>query len=117
MVRKGESAMNSPEVVIAIYRPKTGMQDKLDELVKKHFPILKDYGLTTDRAPFIGRSEDGSVIEIFEWASVEKAKQAHDHPAVAQIWEAMAMVCDFGKLEQLAEAKNVFPHFRRAFGK
>lgn len=27
--------------------------------------------------------EDGTVVEIFEWASLEKAKQAHDHPAVA----------------------------------
>ncbi len=37
------------------------------------------------------------------------------HPAVAQIWEAMAMVCDFGTLDQLPEAKNPFPHFTRPF--
>jgi hypothetical protein len=108
--------MSNPEVVIAMYRPKSGKNIELDALVKKHFPILQEYGLTTDRVPFIGRSEDGTVIEIFEWASREKAKSAHDHPAVAQIWEAMAMVCDFGKLEQLPESKNMFPHFEKAFG-
>jgi hypothetical protein len=116
MVRKGESGMSNPEVVIAMYRPKVGKREELDALVKKHFPILKEYGLTTDRAPFIGRSEDGTILEIFEWASPAKAKQAHDHPAVAQIWEAMAMVCDFGKLQQLPECGNMFPHFTQAFG-
>ncbi len=109
--------MSKSEVVIALYRPKAGKQAELDVLVQKHFPVLKEYGLTTERAPFIGRAEDGTVLEIFEWASREKALQAHDHPAVAQIWEAMAMVCDFGKLEQLSEAKNLFPHFAQAFGK
>ncbi len=108
--------MNKPEVVIAVYRPKPGKAGELEELVKKHFPVLKGYGLTTERDPFIGRSEDGTILEVFEWATPEKAKRAHDHPAVAQIWEAMAVVCDFGKLEQLSEAKNVFPRFARAFG-
>lgn len=104
-----------PEVVIAMYRPKAGRLPELEALVKKHFGTLKEYGLTTEQGSFIGRSEDGSIIEIFEWISRSAAEQAHDHPAVAKIWEAMAMVCDFGCLEQMPEAKNRFPHFVRAF--
>ena len=109
--------MNKPEVVIALYRPKSGQQSALETLVKKHFPILKEYGLTTERAPFCGRSEDGTILEVFEWANAEKAKQAHDHPADAQIWEGMAMVCEFAKLDQFPEAKNMFPHFPQVFAK
>ncbi len=107
--------MSKPEVVIAMYRPKEGKLTELEALVKKHFSTLKEYGLTTEQAPFIGRSGDGSILEIFEWASRSAAEKAHDHPAVAKIWEAMAVVCEFGRLEQLAEAKNRFPHFPRAF--
>jgi hypothetical protein len=107
--------MSQPEVVIALYRPKAGKVSELEQLVKAHFPVLKEYGLTTERETLIARSSDGTIIEIFEWASSEAAKKAHDHPAVAKIWEAMAMVCDFGKLEGLAEAKQPFPHFSRAF--
>lgn len=44
--------MNKPEVVIAIYRPKVGKLEALEALVHKHFPTLKEYGLTTVRAPF-----------------------------------------------------------------
>jgi hypothetical protein len=107
--------MSKPEVVIAVYRPKEGRTKELDVLVQKHFPILKEYGLTTDKKPFIGRSSDGTVLEVFEWANPEAAKKAHDHPAVAKIWEAMAIVCDFGTLSQIPEAGNRFPHFPKAF--
>lgn len=107
--------MNKPEVVIAMYKPKEGKLTELEALVKKHFSTLKEYGLTTEQSPYIGRSADGTILEIFEWTSSSAAEKAHDHPAVAKIWEAMAMVCDFGRLEQLPEAKNRFPHFTRAF--
>lgn len=107
--------MNKPEVVIALYRPKDGKTKELETLVQKHFPILKEYGLTTEKDPFIGRSSDGTILEIFEWANQEAAKKAHDHPAVAKIWEAMAVVCDFGTLSQVPEVANRFPHFPKAF--
>jgi len=107
--------MSKPEVVIAMYRPKDGKLAELEALVHKHFSTLKEYGLTTDRNPFIGRSTDGTILEVFEWISQSAAEKAHDHPAVAKIWEAMAMVCEFGRLEQLPESKNRFPHFQRAF--
>lgn len=107
--------MSKPEVVIAMYRPKEGKVKELESLVHKHFPTLKEYGLTTNREPYLGRSTDGTILEIFEWVSNEAAQKAHDHPAVAKIWEAMAVVCDFGRLEQLPEAKNRFPHFQKAF--
>lgn len=107
--------MSKPELVIAMYRPHKGKLTELEALVRKHFLTLKEYGLTTERDSFIGRSEDGSLLEVFEWASAEAAEQAHDHPAIAKIWEAMGEVCDFGKLGDLPEAKNRFPHFQKAF--
>jgi len=107
--------MNRPLVVMALYRPKEGKLAELKALVHRHFPTLKDYGLTTEQSPFIGRSSDGTIIEIFEWISAEAAQKAHDHPAVAKIWEAMAMVAEFRKLDQLSESHKVFPSFERAF--
>ncbi|HEY8270550.1 MAG TPA: hypothetical protein VIG33_06645 [Pseudobdellovibrionaceae bacterium] len=107
--------MNKAEIVIAMYRPHDGKLNELEVLVRKPYSTLKEYGLATTREPFIGRSMDGSILEVFEWVSSEAAEKAHDHPAVAKIWEAMAMVCDFGKLNELPEAKNRFPHFHSAF--
>lgn len=107
--------MGQPEVVIAMYRPKVGQTAELESLVKRHFAVLNEYGLTTEQKPFIGRSADGTILEIFEWLSREAAEKAHDHPAVAKIWEAMTMVCKFGRLEQMPEAGNMFPHFPKMF--
>ena len=58
--------MNKPEVVIAMYRPKEGKLAELEALVHKHFATLNEYGLTTEKTPFIGRSTDGTILEIFE---------------------------------------------------
>ena len=56
--------MSKPEVVVAMYRPKPGKLQELEPLVRKHFPILKEYGLTTDKAPFIGRSSYGTILRF-----------------------------------------------------
>ena len=58
--------MSKPEVVIAIYKPKNGKTQELESLVQKHFSVLRQYELATEKTPFIGLSEDGSIIEIFE---------------------------------------------------
>lgn len=102
-------------LVMAIYKPKSSAGGQLETLIKQHYPTLREFELATTREPFIGRSSDGSYIEIFEWVSEAAAKRAHDHPAVAKIWEAMAKVCDFGALNQLPESQKVFPQFQSAF--
>jgi hypothetical protein len=104
-----------PRLVMALYKPKDGKLKDLEPLIRKHYPTLLEYGLATERAPFIAKSENGTFIEVFEWMNEAAAKKAHDHPAVAKIWEAMAMVCDFEKLENLPESKKMFPHFSDAF--
>ena len=107
--------MSNPMIVMALYRPKQGKAKELEALLKKHFPILKEYGLTTETFPLIGKSADGSYLEMFEWISEQAAQQAHDHPAIAQIWEAMSLISDWGTLSQLPESNKPFPQFQRAF--
>jgi hypothetical protein len=106
--------MSKPEVVIAMYRPHEGKTQELDRLVSKHSRFLKESGLTTARESLVAQSADGSILEIFEWASHEASQAAHKHPEIVNIWKEFATVCDFGKLDQLPEAKNRFPHFQSA---
>jgi len=105
--------MSKPVLVVAMYKPKPGKLAELKPLIKEHFPTLKEYGLVTDRAHFLGQSSDGTVLEVFEWASEGAAQKAHQHPAVSKIWEVMATFCDWGKLSELPEASRPFPHFNR----
>jgi hypothetical protein len=57
------------------------------------------------------KSADGTIIEIFEWKSVEAIAAAHQNP----VWQAMSAknieVCDYISLEDLIESKNMFAEF------
>ena len=102
----------TPEIVIALYRPHEGKDAELRELIDTHIPTLRRLELVTDRPPILAKAKDGTYMEIFEWATAEAAGQAHQHPEVAGVWEAMGQVADLPVLNSLEEAKAHFPHFQ-----
>ncbi|MBC7939660.1 MAG: hypothetical protein H7Z19_07840 [Chitinophagaceae bacterium] len=104
-------AAERPCPVIVCYRPKSGQEEALRHLVRGHVPALRRMGLATDRAPLAMRAADGSVVEVFEWASAAAVSAAHDHPEVHKMWAAFAAACDCIKLCELAEAQNLFAEF------
>lgn len=87
-------------------------QKKLLEILKQHVPTLREYGLIEDSAAYLLQSEDGTLIETFEWKN-EKAKEtAHEHPAIRTIWAKMEGICTFPSLQDLPESKGRFPNFK-----
>jgi hypothetical protein len=98
-------------MALATYKPKAGQEETLMELVKKHVPILRELQLATKRDNFIATSKNGTVIEVFEWTSTNAINAAHQHPAVADIWEKMTLIADFTPLNTLPEANEPFPGF------
>jgi hypothetical protein len=100
------------EVVIALYKPKAGKEQELEKLIVKHVPVLRELELITSRPRLTLKSSDGTYMEIIEWIDVAAADRAHEHPAVAQIWEAMETVSSFRKLGDLSEAGQGFSHFQ-----
>ena len=101
----------SSEIVIALYHPHEGKEDQLLMLVKDHVPTLRRLELATDRAAICARAKDGTILEVFEWRTADSARQAHEHPEVAKVWEAMGEVSDMRMLEDLEESGKPFPHF------
>lgn len=101
-----------PEVVLAAYKPKDGKDKELEKLIQKHVPTLRELGLITSRPTLTMKSADGTYIEIMEWVDANSAETAHEHPAVAQIWEAMEHISQFRKLSDLDEAKKPFSHYQ-----
>jgi hypothetical protein len=84
---------------------------QLLEILREHMPILRSQNLITDRPATFMRAADGSIVEIFEWKSPEAIEQAHANPAVREMWERFEKACEYLKLEDLAEAKQMFPGF------
>jgi hypothetical protein len=98
-------------LVIVAYRPKAGRADELLALVRQHVPVLRTLGFATERAPYLARAEDGTLIEVFEWKSAEAIARAHEDPAIQAMWAQYAEVCDYVPLGGVAEAGNLFAEF------
>lgn len=100
-----------PEVVFALYQPHEGKDAELRQLIAEHIPTLRRLELITQRPAILAKSTNGTYIEVFEWRSAESAGQAHQHPEVAKVWEAMGEIADLPTLDSLEEARARFPHF------
>ena len=98
-------------IAIACYRPKTGQQDALRTLVREHVATLKSIGLVTNREPIAMEALDGTIVEVFEWASPDAIKAAHGHPVVLRMWEEYGKVCDYVPIGQVPEAAQLFSEF------
>jgi hypothetical protein len=97
---------------VAAYKPKTGQEEELMKLVERHLPKLRDLGFATDRENYVAKSQDGTIIEVFEWASMNAVNAAHQHPAVSDIWEKMTLIADFLPINQLPELNGPFADFK-----
>ena len=98
-------------LVICSYRPKPGREDDARRLMDAHVPLLRKHGLVTERPATQGAGTAGELIEIFEWASEEKARGAPAIPEIGAHWKAMAQAMDFVPLASLPEAQREFAHF------
>ena len=93
------------------YKPKQGQDAALLELVKRHLPTLRELGLATEQSNYVAKSADGRIIEVFEWSSANAVNAAHQHPAISEIWEKMALVADFLPMNSLPEGNEPFASF------
>ncbi len=98
-------------VVIIAYKPKIGKEEALKKLVKTHWPRLRQQGLVTEKEAYSLETQDGTLVEVFEWLSDYAIKTAHKNPTVQQIWREYAEVCTYTPLNNVAEAGHLFAEF------
>lgn len=99
-------------IAVVGYRPKKGKEKELEALMETHLPILQDEGLATYRESIIMRSEDSSIIEVFEWKSREAIQTAHTNPRVNEMWREYGEVCNFVPVATIPETSNMFAEFK-----
>jgi quinol monooxygenase YgiN len=103
--------MSIPRMVIVAYRPKPGKDEVLLSEVRDHVHLLRSEGLATDRPATVMRAKDGTLVEIFEWASPAAIEEAHANPRVQAMWARFAACCDYVPLNSLPEAGGMFAEF------
>ena len=105
-LQAGQTAM-----AFATYLPKEGKDQVLLDLLRKHLPTLRSLQLATDRQNYLARSENGTIIEVFEWASMNAVRAAHNHPAIIDIWEKIGQLAEIVPMASLQEGAHPFPVF------
>jgi hypothetical protein len=80
-------------------------------LVRGHVERLRAIDLVTGREPITMEAGDGTIVEVFEWASADAIRTAHGHPAVLELWEEFGRVCDYVPIGEVAEASQMFSEF------
>jgi quinol monooxygenase YgiN len=98
-------------IVIVAYKPKPGRSAEVRSLCAQHVPALRAEGLVTSRPPIVAEAADGTVIEVFEWASEDAIARAHGNPAVQDLWARYAEVCDYVPIGAVPEAAQLFSEF------
>ena len=111
--------MSNPETVICTFRVKLNALDEFDELLARHWSTLHELGLVTDTAEqaFITQSVEAdhpTIVSIFEWTDSDASERAHEHPDVADIWEAMEPLCESRNGRPSMEFPHFEPHQRSA---
>ena len=79
-------------IFVAVYRPHTGKDGEFRKLLKEHEPTLRRLGLITERPTIIMQAQDGSYIEIKEWAKAVPAPLPTNTPKSPQSgkrWEKL----------------------------
>src|SRR5437016_2099427 len=97
--------------VIVAYTPKPGKDEQLLEAVRKHIDVLKAEGHVTDKAAYVMRASDGTVLEVFEWRDAEAIHEAHSNPNVQALWIEFGEACDYTPLTKLVECHQTFAEF------
>jgi hypothetical protein len=97
-------------VVIVAYKPKSGKEADLLQLTREHLPLLRAEGLATDRPVTACQAKDGTIVEVFEWAT-DGVERAHTNPVVKKLWERYADACEIVPLGSLAESSTMFAAF------
>jgi hypothetical protein len=91
--------MSDPITSVARYQVKSEQVDEFLDVIDRHWVILRELELVTDRdvEVYLGpERETGEplVVEIFDWVDDDASARAHTHPAVSEVWEAMGPLCE-----------------------
>jgi hypothetical protein len=99
-------------MAMCIYRVRADSEPQFLELLRRHWPTLRDLGLATKEASTILRGEEEGgpfYVELLPWRDDEAPGEAHKYAEVVALW---------GPIEDLCESRGgrppiEFPHVKR----
>jgi hypothetical protein len=103
--------IGGPDTVICTYRVRADADERFAELLGRHWRTLRDLEFVTadESLAFRSVADDApTYVEIFTWVEGGFG-QAHEHPDVLAIWEAMDPLLE----DRSGQPRWEFPHYQR----
>lgn len=95
------------ETVICTYRVRAESEDDFRVLLARHWGTLHELEFVTDdRSLAFRKLDEPTYVEVFTWREGGFG-QAHEHPDVLAIWEAMEPLLE----DRGGQPKWEFPHY------
>ena len=105
--------MTVSRIAINVYRARPDKEVVLLSELRDHQSLLWSEGLATDLEPIVMRAGDGTLIEIFQWASAKAIEDAHRNARVQAAWGRLEACAEFVPLAEVAGADRPFSDFER----
>lgn len=95
------------EIVLCTYRTRPDKELEFKALLSRHWATLRELGFVTEVEPVVLRElGEPTYVEMFTWVDGGFG-QAHEHPDVLALWEAMDPLLE----DRDGRPKWEFPHF------
>ena len=98
-------------IVIAVFEPKDGMEDRLKQVIAGRLPLLRKLGLATDRPSITIRASRLTILDVSEWVDDDAIDRAHETAEVMQLWDRFEECCEYVELNSIDEATHMFSTF------
>ncbi len=98
-------------IVIAVFKPKPGMEEDLKSVIASRLPLLRRLGMATDRVNITMRTANGTILDVSEWTDDDAIARAHETPEVLDLWKRFEECSEYVKLESLDEIRQEFATF------
>lgn len=104
--------MSAATTVLAVYKPRAGLEEEFEILLRSHYPTLNRLRLVTDSGARLLKSPaDGTYLELFEWLSEKAIGIAHESAEVKALWGRLEEVAQYSTLSELQESTRPFARF------
>jgi hypothetical protein len=96
------------ELALAAYRPRSGRDDDLEQLLHDDLATLRRRGHVTSRPAPLSRTERGELLIVLEWSSEHAVGDAHEDPEVLAVWRRKDELAEYIGPGELAGADTPF---------
>jgi hypothetical protein len=96
------------ELALAAYRPRSGQEEAVAQLLREDLATLRRRGHVTSRPAPLIRTDRGELLVVLEWSSDHAVADAHEDSEVLSVWRRKDELAEYIEPRELSGADVPF---------